>query len=173
MLELGPGALDQIPNPDPLPRLLSSRSQLWSPFLPPSCLKGCQKEEMNLSRKEGQIPVGVGGLSPTQAQREVTPLSGQLPWSPWTGDQVTGQTHSSLGLFSQAGLMLSETSVNQAPVTLQTPDQGGGDPTARVSSFSGSPRSLRKLQRPGPDLRGYQRLQAAPEQGLHQLQAVH
>lgn len=63
-------------------------------------------------------------MSPTQAQREVTPLSGWLPWSPWTEDQVTGQTHSSLGLLSQARLLLSATSVNQAPVTLQTADQG-------------------------------------------------
>lgn len=174
MLELGPGAPDRTPNPDPLPHLLSSRSRLWSPFISPSCLKGRQREEMNLSSKEGQIPVGVGGgVSPTQAQREVTPLSGWLPRSPWTEDQVTGQIHSSLGLLSQAGLLLSATSVNQAPVTLQTPDQGGGEPAARRSSFSGSPRSLRKLQRPGPDLRGCQRLQAAPEQALHQLQAVH
>ena len=79
---------------------------------------------MNLSSKAGQIPVGVGGVSPTQAQREVTPLSGWLPWSPWTEDQFTGQTHSSLGLLSQARLLLSATSVNQAPVTLQTADHG-------------------------------------------------
>lgn len=167
----GPG-LDSKPRPPASPSLLQKLALEPLPF--PVLSEGTPKgREESFQQGGPNSSRGGGGVSPTQAQREVTPLSGWLPWSPWTEDQVTGQTHSSLGLLSQARLLLSATSVNQAPVTLQTPDQWGGESAARRSSFSGSPRSLRKLQRPGPDLRGCQRLQAAPEQGLHQLQAVH
>lgn len=174
MLELGPGAPDWTPNPDPLPHLLSSRSWLWSPFLSPSCLKGRQREEKNLSSKAGQIPVGVGGGGVAHTGPEggnppfrVAPMvsldrrPGHRADSFLPGPPLPGQA----AALSDLGKSGPGHPADSRP--------GGGESAARRSSFSGSPRSLRKLQRPGPDLRGCQRLQAAPEQGLHQLQAVH
>ena len=55
-------------------RIWAYGSQLWSPFLPPSCLKGRQREEMNLSSKEGQIPVGVGGCRPHRPRGRYPPF---------------------------------------------------------------------------------------------------
>lgn len=74
MLELGPGALDQIPNPDPLPRLLSLlQESALEPLSFPVLSEGMPKGRDESFQEGGPNSSRVGGLL-TQAQREVTPF---------------------------------------------------------------------------------------------------